>query len=133
MVFLSSYLRHRPYSLRPSMLRKITTRFARDAIFWPNMSKNIGAYSQSCPTCFQCGKQAPILCLHDLGSSSRETYSSSNISNLVTVDRYSDFYELDQLINTESTTIIVLTKAHFARHGIPVGFLTDNGQKAKEV
>ena len=52
---------------------------------------------------------------------------------LVTVDHYSDFHELDQLINTQSTTIIVLTKAHFAHHGIPVGFLTDNGPKAKEV
>ena len=64
---------------------------------------------------------------------SRDIFEFQHEQYLVTVDRYSDFYELDQLINTESTTIIVLTKAHFARHGIPVGFLTDNGSKAKEV
>lgn len=46
---------------------------------------------------------------------------------LVTVDHYSDFYELDYLPNTLSTTIIQHTKAHFARHGIPLRCITDNG------
>ena len=40
---------------------------------------------------------------------------------------------MDQLINTQSTTIVVLTEAHFARHGIPVSCLTDNDPKAEEV
>ena len=52
---------------------------------------------------------------------------------LVTVDHYSDFYELDQLINTQSTTIVVPTIAHFAGHGIPVWCITDNAPNAKEV
>ena len=43
------------------------------------------------------------------------------------MDHYSDFYELDELVNTLSTTIINLTKAHFARHGVPLRCLTDNG------
>lgn len=46
---------------------------------------------------------------------------------LVTVDHYSDFYELDELVDTLSTTVINLSKAHFARHGIPLSCLTDNG------
>lgn len=43
------------------------------------------------------------------------------------MDHYSDFYELDELVNTLSTTIIDLTKAHFAHHGIPLRCLTDDG------
>ena len=43
------------------------------------------------------------------------------------MDHYSDFYELDELVNTLSTTIINLTKAHSACHGIPLCCLTDNG------
>ena len=39
----------------------------------------------------------------------------------------SDSYELDELVNTLSTTIIDLTKAHFAHHGIPLRCLTDDG------
>ena len=46
---------------------------------------------------------------------------------LITVDHYSDFYELDELVDTLSTTVINLTKNQFARHGIPLRCLTDNG------
>ena len=33
-------------------------RFARDAIFWPSVSKDIEEFCHSCPTCAQYGKQA---------------------------------------------------------------------------
>ena len=46
---------------------------------------------------------------------------------LITVDHYSDFYNLDELVDTLSTTVIKLTKSQFARHGIPPRCLTDNG------
>ena len=46
---------------------------------------------------------------------------------LITVDRYSDFYKLDPLINNQSSAIIDLTKAHFARYGILLPCLTDSG------
>lgn len=46
---------------------------------------------------------------------------------LITVDHYSDFYELDELVDILSTTLINLTKTHFAHHGIPLHCLTDNG------
>lgn len=46
---------------------------------------------------------------------------------LITVDHYSDFYKLDPLTNNQSSTIIDLTKAHFARYGIPLRCLTDSG------
>ena len=56
-----------PSSLHPSMLTKIhhshrgpeyCLHFARDAIFWPNMSKDIEEFCHTCPTCAQYGKQA---------------------------------------------------------------------------
>lgn len=54
-------------SLRPSMQTKIhhshrgpeySLRFARDAVFWPSMSKDIEEFCHSCSTCAQYGKQA---------------------------------------------------------------------------
>ena len=110
-------MRHGPYSLRPSMLSKIhycyrgaeySLRFTRDAI------------SHLVPT------RPCQFILQDIFEFQHKQY-------LVIVDNYSDFYELDQLINTQSTTVVVLTKAHLAHHGIPVRFLTENGPKAKEV
>ena len=80
-------------SLRPSMLSKIhqchggpehCLRFSRDAIFWPNMFKDIDAYCQSCPSMESKPSLSlyyPILSLHDLGSSSRKIYLSSNRSS----------------------------------------------------
>jgi len=46
---------------------------------------------------------------------------------LVTVDHYSDFYEIDQLPNIQSSAVIQATKQHFSRHGIPHTPITDNG------
>ena len=64
---------------------------------------------------------------------SQDIFEFQHKQYLVTVDYCSDFYELDQLINTQSTTIVVPTKAHFAHPGIPVSCLIDDILRAKEV
>lgn len=51
----------------------------------------------------------------------------SRVRTLITVDHYIDFYELDQLFNTQSSTVINQTKAHFAHHGVSVPCFTYNG------
>ena len=38
---------------------------------------------------------------------------------LVTIDHYSDFFELDSLTNTYAKTVIRAMKRNFARFGIP--------------
>ena len=58
---------------------------------------------------------------------SQDIFELDHKQYLITVDHYSDFYELDPLTNSQSSTIINLTKAHFARYGIPLRCLTDNG------
>ena len=109
-------------------------RFARDAVFWSSMSKDIEEFCHTCPTCAQYGKQAATetMLSHPTPTLpwqfvSQDIFEYQHKHYLVTVDHYSDFYELDQLDNTLSTTIVNLTKAHFARHGIPLRCLTDNG------
>ena len=47
---------------------------------------------------------------------------------LVTSDYFSNFWELDELGSTSTASkIIKKLKAHFARHGIPDEFVSDNG------
>ena len=48
-------------------------------------------------------------------------------SYLVTVDYFSDFFELDHLRSTSSVYVIKKLKGHFARHGILEQLVTDNG------
>ena len=98
------------------------------------MSKDIEEFCHSCSTCAQYRKQAaakPMLS-HPIPTLpwqfvSQDTFAFGHKQYLITVDHYSDFYELDELVNTLSTTIINLTKAHFAHHGIPLRCLTDDG------
>lgn len=46
---------------------------------------------------------------------------------LITVDYYSNFWEVDYLPDTTSVTVIRKLKAHFARQGIPDIVVSDNG------
>ncbi|KAK3539520.1 hypothetical protein QTP70_009498 [Hemibagrus guttatus] len=43
------------------------------------------------------------------------------------VDYFSNFWEIDRLPDTSSSTVIHKLKAHFARHGIPYTVISDNG------
>ena len=45
----------------------------------------------------------------------------------VTVDYYSDFYEIDKLPTMQSSAVTQFTKQHFGRHGIPYTLIIDSG------
>lgn len=109
-------------------------RCATDAVFWPSMSKDIGVVCQACPTCVQYGVQAALepMLSHPTPTQpwqfvSQDIFELDVKQYLITVDRCSDFYKLDPLTNNQSSTITDLTKAHFARYGIPLPCLTDSG------
>ncbi|XP_017491993.1 PREDICTED: uncharacterized protein K02A2.6-like [Rhagoletis zephyria] len=46
---------------------------------------------------------------------------------LITVDHYSDFFEIDELDNLSTTTTINVCRKNFSRHGVPGKVITDNG------
>ena len=56
-----------------------------------------------------------------------DLFTLNNCDYLVTVDYYSDYYELDKLPSTKVANVIKATKSHFARHGIPEQLISDNG------
>ena len=45
----------------------------------------------------------------------------------ITVDYFSNFWEIDRLENTKSSTVIQKLKAHFARYGSSCVVVSDNG------
>ena len=57
----------------------------------------------------------------------QDLFTLSHVKYLITVDYYSDYWELDLVSDTTSETVVGCTKAHFARHGIPETVVTDNG------
>ena len=132
-----------PSSLRDSLLHKLhaahrgpefTLRHARSCLFWPGLNSQITDMCQSCGICAQHARQHPQEPLQPYPVPtlpwqlvSQDLFELNGQAYLVTVDHYSDFYEIDQLPNIQSSAVIQATKQHFSRHGIPHTLITDNG------
>ena len=109
-------------------------RRARESVFWPGMNSQIKEWIQSCETCrkFECSQQKETLMPHDVLDRSWEKVGMDLFTHdaheyLVTVDYYSNFWEIDKLNRTTSNAVISKVKSHFARYGIPSTVMSDNG------
>ena len=60
---------------------------------------------------------------------SQDLFELNGVAYLVTVDHFSDFYEIDRLPSIQSSAVVQATKQHFGRHGIPHTLLMDNGSQ----
>jgi len=58
---------------------------------------------------------------------SQDLFALNGCACLVTVDDYSDYYELDRLSSIQASSVIQATKQHFGHYGMPHTFITDNG------
>ena len=109
-------------------------RRAREYVFWPGMSKEIKEWIQECEVCRDF-EQTPCkepLMSHDIPERAWEKIGCDLLScrgkdYLITVCYKSNFWELDRLTDTKSTTVIKKLKAHLARYGIPRQLVSDNG------
>ena len=132
-----------PTSLRPDMLHKLhaahrgpefTQCHARSCLFWPGLTGQINDMCQSCATCAQHAQKHPREPLQPYPVPtlpwqlvSQDLFVLNGYAYLVTVDHYSDFYEIDRLPTIQSSAVIQATKPHFSRHGVPHTLITDNG------
>ena len=46
---------------------------------------------------------------------------------MISVGYFSNFWEIDRLKSTKSSTVIIKLKAHFTRYGSPCVVVSDNG------
>ena len=130
-----------PLSVRPKILHKLHaahrgTEFTlrRSCVFWPHINDQITEMCKNCLTCAQYAHQhareplkpypVPTLPWQLV---SQDLFELNGLAYLVTVDHYSDYYELDRLPSIQSSAVVQATKHHFHRHGIPHTLITDNG------
>ncbi|XP_028839495.1 uncharacterized protein K02A2.6-like isoform X3 [Denticeps clupeoides] len=109
-------------------------RRARECVYWLGMNDQIKTFVEKCDICRSMDVKQPkeTLWSHELPSNpwskvGTDIFTLDNRSYLITVDYLSNFWELDYLPDTKSTTVIQKLKAHFARHGIPDVVVSDNG------
>ena len=108
-----------PTSLRPEMLKKIhkahqgpysSMRRARESLFWPGMLAAIRESCLACGTCAQYLAERPVepTLSHDVPSRpwskiSVDLFQLDGKHYFVTVDYYSDYFELDSLRSTTAS------------------------------
>jgi len=109
-------------------------RRAREAVFWPGMNTEMKEYMSACEICRSYDKkqQKETLMSHDPSERpwqkvGTDLFEIHGMDYLVTVDYYSNFFEVDRLYTTTSTAVINKLKSHFARYGIPDVIVSDNG------
>ncbi|XP_063951721.1 uncharacterized protein K02A2.6-like [Lytechinus pictus] len=132
-----------PMALRSMMVEKVhrshlgieaCIRRARDTLFWPGMAAQVREKVEQCPTCnsMKPKQQKETMMSAEIPSRpwkvvGQDLFHVNNKDYLVTVDFYSDYWELDQMDATRAGDVAQCTKQHFARYGIPERVITDNG------
>ena len=109
-------------------------RRAREAIFWPGLNADINDVVEQCEICQERSRAQPKepLINHPLPERpwqmvGCDLFDQDGQNYIVTVDYYSDFFEVDRLYSTAATSVIHKLKTHFARYGIPNTVMSDGG------
>lgn len=136
-----------PRSLRKEILERLhqshsgieaTSKLARDTVFWPGINDQIRQKVQQCEICqkFSPNQQPQPMQSHQMPSYPFQKLSMDicevelggrKTVYLITVDHYSDYFDIDELTSLSSATIIKACKKNFARFGRPQIVSTDNG------
>lgn len=132
-----------PVSLRKDMKRKLHAshlgtesclRRARETIFWPNMNAELKEMIAACETCrtYETSHHKESLMPHKIPNRPWEQvavdlFELNKKEYLITVDYYSNFWEIDRLTSTTSSAVVLKLKNHFARYGCPNRLISDNG------
>jgi hypothetical protein len=132
-----------PRSLQPDMIRQVhighlgvtkTLQRAKDCMFWPGMQKQISEHILQCPICLthrDSNAKEPMITSEfpdrPYQVLSTDLFHFDNRNYLLTVDHYSNFFEIDFLPDTKSYTVIRKLQTHFARNGICDVLHSDNG------
>ena len=132
-----------PVTLRKDMIQRIhaahigmegSLRRARECLYWPGMNGDVRDTVGRCATCqtVSVRQQKEKLRPHETPERPYQIVGTDlmefdGIHYVVTVDYYSNFWEIDYLPSTKSSVVIRKLKSQFARYGIPEIVMSDNG------
>ena len=132
-----------PKSQRRAMLEKIhyahlgaegCLRRAREVFYWPRMNSEMKDYISRCSICntFRPEQSKEPLMPHDIpdrpwSKVATDIFMFDRKEYLITVNYYSNYWEVDLLTSTTSRAIINKLRKIFSQHGIPETVMSDNG------
>lgn len=136
-----------PAALRTKMIERLhlahngieaTTKLANNNLYWPGMTQQIIDKVKMCEICakFSASQRKQPMQSHQIPKypfqyismdCCEEKIKGKKKNLLITVDHYSDFFELNILEDMTPTSVIKAMKSNFARYGISEKVCTDNG------
>lgn len=108
---------------------------AWECVSWLGMNDQIKKYIATCDICRSLDnkqQKETLISHHKVPSRpwakvGTDLFVFDNKNYLITVDYFSNFWEIDYLADTKSATVIKKMKSHFSRQGIPDSVISDNG------
>ncbi|XP_077536156.1 uncharacterized protein LOC144148507 [Haemaphysalis longicornis] len=106
---------------------------ARDSVWWPGLNSQVKAAVENCPACASTRVQRcePMIPTETPSAPwervAIDLFHFANQDFLVVVDYRSRYPEVITLRSTSADAVISAIKSTFARHGIPVTVVSDNG------
>ena len=111
-----------------------TLRRARDTVYWPGITSVLKDYIAKCGICNRyrpeqckeplCPHRAPEIPWEEVGV---DLFELDRQTFLIAVDYYSGLFEVQDMTSTVASRVITVLKSWFARHGIPITVMSDNG------
>ena len=121
-------LLHQAHQGSQSCLRR-----AREVVYWPGMGEQLLQLVGKCSTCqsFKPQQAKEPMIARPIPEVqwqyvACDLFEFAGNDYMVTVDYFSDFFEVDRLEKKTSAEVILKLRAHFARYGIPEEFVSDN-------
>ena len=107
---------------------------ARSTMYWPNIDKDINEMISNCNACQKyrnLNPREPLLS-HEIPKDvwnkvATDLFVCLNKLYLIVIDYTSKYFEIAQLPDVSSDTVITHVRSIFARHGIPKVVFSDNG------
>ena len=107
---------------------------AKDAVYWPGISKDISDMILKCETCINMRNSNAKEPMTRGSTPNRpwdflatDLFHSNNQDYVLIVDYYSRYVEFSRLEDLSSKSVINHTRSILARHSIPTQIISDNG------
>ena len=111
---------------RSTPRNRIKSEESTESIYWPNMNSEVKDYISRCEICltYPPRQQKEPLQPHEVpdrrwGKVATDLFQFENKDYPVTVDYFSNFFEVDRMYSTTSDAVIKKLKRHIATYGIP--------------
>ena len=132
-----------PKSMRTDMMKRLhtghlgiikTISMARETLYWPGIISDINDLVSSCGTCqeYRNKQSSEPLIYHEIPDVpwtkiGTDLFHVAGKHFLILVDYTSNYFDISELPNCESSTIVQHTKCILNRYGIPKLIFSDNG------